>query len=142
MGLIDPTRLNAGYGMNAMCPPGVVISAYNSGMAKWLSDRRLEDIKTNPSDSIYVADSSSGLYPGAGYHLNVIWKTPWGGDGSWLSAPARRHPGGDQGSFNTLFFDFHVENGKWPYEDHGPHRLWNIWQYRSGPSGDAFYLDN
>ncbi len=136
---MSPSFIYAGYGMNGMCPSGTVIYPWCSDdMRKWLSCRRLDDIKTNPSDSIYIADSSSGLSPYPGYHLNVIWKTPWGGDGSWLSAPARRHVGGDQGSFNILFFDFHVENAKWPYEDHGPHRLWNIWQYQTW---NPFYAD-
>ncbi len=141
MSLLNPSFLTAGYGMNAMCPPAPVIPEawYGAEYCAQFKKKKLEDIRPAPSDTVYVTDSSSILCPQVGWHLDVVWKMtnfqdPYSPGGTWMSAPARRHPG-REGSFNLLYFDFHVDDAQWPNEDVGPHRRWNLWDHETWNPG-------
>ncbi len=142
MSVFDPSLISAGYGMNGMCPsaPAIPEIWYGAEYCAKFKRKKLDDIHPPPSDTVYVTDSSSILCPRAGWNLNVVWRmTKFVSDprfpiGDWLSAPARRHPNMG-GAFNILYFDFHVDLAAWPYEDLGPHRLWNLWDHETWNPG-------
>ncbi len=125
MGSRNPAFRNAGYGMNGMCPPANAITIHYPGYETKLF--RIDDIVLSPSDAVYIADSSTIESPYAGYNVHVLWPSanPASPNGDWgVAGPARRHPGP---SFNVVFFDFHVENAKWPSEiSNGTPSRWNI----------------
>ena len=141
MGVYSSSWSLAGYGMNAMTPPAFIIYVWNGGMQSWLAYRKITDIKTSPERSVWVTDSSSLLTPPPWVFANihVVWRQfpPELPNTSWLGAPARRHAG-PQGSFNTLFFDLHVANAKWPGEIKDARHLWNLWDYQTW---NSFYAD-
>jgi len=136
MGSLNPSFTTAGYGMNAMCPPAPILPVawYGEAYCSKFRWRKLEDILTPPSDTVYVVDSSSLSYPGVGYHLDQTWKAILGTNGSWLSAPGRRHGSSSSPAFNILYFDFHV-GGSPCSEDGGPRKQWNIWQHETWNPG-------
>jgi len=132
---------NAGYGMNGMVPPAGAIVMFNPGAAPAFAYRRFSEITTDPSLTVYVADSSTVSNPvGPGANLHQIWRyfPPETPQGSWgVSGPARRH-GMGSGSFNVMFFDAHVSNAKWPGEILNSQHKWNIWEYQTW---NGFYAD-
>lgn len=133
-----PGNAQAGYGMNAMCPPGSIIGEINPGMYPWLRARQITEIRTPPAQSVYVTDSSTlSNATQVGWNLDVIWRQfpPEYPNAGWLAAPARRHTGE---SFNVLFFDFHVANAAWPGQAKDGNHLWNIWQHETW---NSFYAD-
>ncbi|NLX04856.1 MAG: DUF1559 domain-containing protein [Phycisphaerae bacterium] len=136
MGSLNPTFATAGYGMNAMCPPAPILPEawYGQAYCSQFASRQLTSILTPPSQTVYVVDSSSLSYPGVGYHLDQTWKAILGSNGSWLSAPAQRHPGANGPSFNILFFDFHAGSAPCS-QDGGPDHQWNLWQHETWNSG-------
>jgi len=143
MGGLNPSFTTAGYGMNAMCSPAPIIPEawYGANYCRQFQRRKLDDIHSPPSDTVYITDASSILCPQVGWHLDKVWKmtgfqNPYSPQGTWMSAPARRHPGSKgSGSFSVLYFDFHVDSAQWPAEDVGPHRRWNLWDHETWNPG-------
>jgi prepilin-type N-terminal cleavage/methylation domain-containing protein len=118
-----------GYGMNAMLGFSAIISPWNPGFCETIRWAKMGSLATDPSASVYVADSSSMLSGNVGWNLHQVW--PQGDspfpDASWISAPARRHKSG----YNVLFFDYHVQWASWPDELTDVRHRWNVWQYQT-----------